>query len=727
VAFVIALVLNPNAAVASPLVGPWGQWKWYLLAGAALLALQAGLIVALLVHRAARHQAQLALADRLRFEALLSGLSTTFVALSDAEIDREIEKALERIVEELGLDRAGLAEYDSGGDRVRVTRSWTRPGIAPAPRTLAVDAFPWIRARLREGRVVALRSADDLPAEAVADRVHLAEMGTRALVAVPLTIRGATVGALWFSARHEERDWPEERLQRFQMLGQVFANTLARRRAEGAVHESEARFRSMADTAPVLIWMSGTDKRCTFFNKAWLDFTGRTLEEELGAGWVRGLHPDDVDRCLGTHVTAFDTRQAFSLEYRLRRNDGEYRWILDKGVPRFAPDGEFLGYIGCATDITQPKRAEERPRQVLEAAPNAMIMMTKEGRIALVNAAAEAVFGYARDELIGRPIELLIPDRLRAQHPGYRKDYFAAPNVRTMGAGRELFGRRKDGREVPVEIGLTPIETSDGVFALASIIDITARKEAELAAQRHRSELAHVTRIATMGELAASLAHELNQPLTAILSNAQAALRLLDADPGDLEEIREILKDIVEDDSRASEVIRRLRAFVRKEPLEVVPVDLASIIQEVVLLVHSDAILRASRVSVDLKRALPLVWGDKVQLQQVVVNLLLNAFDAMKEIPPSERKVTVRAELDGERTVRVVVSDRGTGLSRDEYDKVFQPFYTTKREGLGMGLSISRSIIEAHGGRLWAENNVDRGATFYFTIVRADDGQTGNP
>ena len=235
------------------------------------------------------------------------------------------------------------------------------------------------------------------------------------------------------------------------------------------------------------------------------------------------MHPDDVDRCLETYETAFDLRQPFSMEYRLRRHDGQYRTIVDRGVPRFAPDGTLVGYIGCADDITERKRGEELPRQVLEAAPNAMIMVNQDGRITLVNAAVEMVFGYAREELIGSAIEILVPERVRPHHPGDRAHYFADPSVRMMGAGRELYGRRKDGSAVPVEIGLTPIQTPEGLFVLASVIDITARKAAELEAERHRAELAHVERISTMGQLATSLAHELNQPLTAILANAQTA------------------------------------------------------------------------------------------------------------------------------------------------------------------------------------------------------------
>jgi signal transduction histidine kinase len=227
-----------------------------------------------------------------------------------------------------------------------------------------------------------------------------------------------------------------------------------------------------------------------------------------------------------------------------------------------------------------------------------------------------------------------------------------------------------------------------------------------------------VARISTLGELSASLAHELNQPLTAILSNAQAAQRLLDAKPIDLAEIREILKDVVADDNRAGQVIQRLRALVKKQPPEFTALDLGAILREVVHFIHTDAILRASEIALTVAPGLPPVWGDRVELQQVALNLLLNALEAMKERPVEDRQVVVQVEADGPRVVKVAVRDRGAGLG-DEIEQVFRPFYTTKPDGLGVGLSICRSIVEAHSGRLWAENNPDRGATFSFTIPAA--------
>jgi two-component system sensor kinase FixL len=251
---------------------------------------------------------------------------------------------------------------------------------------------------------------------------------------------------------------------------------------------------------------------------------------------------------------------------------------------------------------------------------------------------------------------------------------------------------------------------------VGAAVDITERKEAALEAQRHLNQLAHVARVTTMGELVASLAHELNQPLTAILSNAQAAQRFLAADPADLGEVRDILRDIVDDNSRAGEVIRRLRTMAKKGDLEVAALDLPALVRDVVLLIHSDAVLHNVDVVLEMDPGALQIQGDKVQLQQVILNLLLNAFQAMKDCPVNDRQVTIRTELGDGHMAIVAVDDHGLGLGGDELEKIFQPFYTTKDNGLGMGLAISRSIVEAHGGRLWAQNNSDRGATFHFTV-----------
>jgi signal transduction histidine kinase len=266
-------------------------------------------------------------------------------------------------------------------------------------------------------------------------------------------------------------------------------------------------------------------------------------------------------------------------------------------------------------------------------------------------------------------------------------------------------------------MSVVPLDWAEG-GAVVSLTDITERKQAELDAQRSRQELAHFTRVSTMGELTASLAHELNQPLTGILTNAQAARRFLDATPPALGELREILTDIVEDDRRAGEVIQRLRDLLRKGEPQRVLLDLHTLIQDVVKLVASDALIRNVTVSLDFLADSVIVSGDRVQLQQVVLNLLLNAMEAATEEPARDRRVVIRTALASADAVRVSLHDAGPGIREGTEDLIFEPFYTTKAAGMGMGLSIARSIIEAHGGAIGATSNAARGATVHFTVPR---------
>ena len=256
-----------------------------------------------------------------------------------------------------------------------------------------------------------------------------------------------------------------------------------RKRAEHALHESQQRFRLMADAAPVLIWMSGTDKLCTWFNKSWLDFVGRPIEQELGNGWADNVHADDYDRCLTTYVTAFDAREPFRMEYRLRRHDGEYRWVLDSGIPRYGAGGEFAGYIGSCIDITDRKHAEDALRAVLDTAADAIITIDQRGAIISVNPATERMFGYTPDELIEQNVSILMPPPYRDEHDGYIERYLQTGEARIIGIGREAVGRRKDGSTFPVDLAVS--ETGDQGFT-GIIRDISQRKEL----QKHVLEIA---------------------------------------------------------------------------------------------------------------------------------------------------------------------------------------------------------------------------------------------
>jgi PAS domain S-box-containing protein len=508
-------------------------------------------------------------------------------------------------------------------------------------------------------------------------------------------------------------------------MGYELSNDLAR--VAGLAREleiSEKRLNLAADSADLGMWEWDIAR-----DEIWITDKGRALlgfdpSERINRDrFLSVMHPEDRDSVLQTLENSMRAGAQYESEYRMMLPNGQLRWMTGRGHVEFNRNGQPVRMRGASLDITKRKQAEDQFRLVVEAAPSAMIMVNTEGQIALVNTQAEAVFGYSREELIGHPLEMLVPERFGSHHMDYRHGYFGDARARPMGAGRELFGLRKDGSEVPIEIGLNPIHTSEGLFVLASIIDISERKQAELDAARRRNEMAHLSRVTTLGELSGSLAHELNLPLGSILSNAQAAQRILANGDANLPEVREILGDIVSEDKRAAEVIRRLRLWLKKGEVQQHPVRINKVVQDVLKLIRSDLINQQVTVHTELARNLPTVTGDPVQLQQVLVNLMVNACDAMADCNAPERRLLIRTAIeDGSSAVIVSVTDCGGSIPEKKMEEIFEPFFTTKEKGMGLGLSVCRTIIAAHRGKLWATNNADRGATLHFILpVMASD------
>lgn len=367
-------------------------------------------------------------------------------------------------------------------------------------------------------------------------------------------------------------------------------------------------------------------------------------------------------------------------------------------------------YSRLLDEMQERRKTEERFRLVVESTPNAMLMVNRQGDIALANQQTERLFGYRQEELLGRPFAQLFPERLQTAPASSLREFFAAPALRGIGNGEELFGRRKNGSEFPLEIGLTPIESPHGLQALAAVTDNTERRRADEA----RRELVHASRLAVLSEFTASIAHEINQPLGAILSNADAAELLLESASPPLDEVRRILADIRSDDLRASEVIRRLRGLLRRGEVERQPLDLNAVVRDVSTILRAEALRRGVEINLKLIANPCIVWGDRVHLQQVLLNLIVNGFEAMSDARGAGRVTVSTNESSGE--VIVSVSDSGSGISAERLPKLFDRFFSTKREGMGMGLAISRSLVEEHGGRIWAESPPGQGATFHFAL-----------
>jgi len=345
---------------------------------------------------------------------------------------------------------------------------------------------------------------------------------------------------------------------------------------------------------------------------------------------------------------------------------------------------------------------------IVKTAPDALVVVDREGRIMFANEETERVFGYPREELMGEPLGSLL-----------RQDEESPASVPSTAEGRLQHVVAKGGRRVPVEVRTSSVPFEGGVLAAHSIRDVTEREPAEREGRRLREQLAHVGRVSALGELVSSVAHEINQPLAAILSNAQAAQRFLDRENPDLEEVGLALDDIVAADRRASEVISHLRSMVRRELRDAVLLDLGTLMGDLDPLLRRDASERAIEWTVDIAPDLPQVEGDSIQLQQVLLNLVLNAFDAVEQGERESRAVGVEMRGGDDGSVEVEVRDTGVGLEEGDEERVFEAFVTSKESGLGMGLSISRTVVETHGGRIWAERNDDGGATFRVSLPRA--------
>jgi PAS domain S-box-containing protein len=379
-------------------------------------------------------------------------------------------------------------------------------------------------------------------------------------------------------------------------------------------------------------------------------------------------------------------------------------------------------------ELEEANRNRELLNSILDLSADAIISIDENQCITRFNQGAEQIFGYQAQELIGESLEILLPEEIRRKHKKYVRDFGGGSGPsRLMNERADIVGRKKDGTRFPARASISRVEQNGEITMTVFLRDVTEIRLAEQEVRRARDELAHVHRIGVLGEISASLAHELNQPLAAILTNAQVLKREIKANPTDLEETHETITDVIQDARRAAEVIKRLRALVKPREYQHDVVDLNLVVTETTDLLNSELIIRQVTLSLELAPDLPAVICDRVQLQQVVLNLVGNALDAMEAVDLTDRHLLIRTSQARSTVVEFCIEDNGPGFEAGISEQIFQPFYTTKSQGLGMGLAISRTILQGHGGRLWAEDKRESGAAFYFTLPVADAIATAGP
>jgi len=485
-----------------------------------------------------------------------------------------------------------------------------------------------------------------------------------------------------------------------------------RQRVEDDLRRSEDHMRLVIDTIPALVWSKLPDGSADFLNQRFREYTGLSVEEGLGEGWLKAFHADDPASSVDAWRAAFAAGKPFELEARLRRADGKYHWFLLRGAPLRDATGKIVKWYGTSTDINDRKQAEEEFRALIDAIPQQIWSGPPDGSLDYCNAQWRAYTGLTLEELKGEGWQRML-------HPEDRDRVLKAWGESVANGTpyeQEERHRGTDGQYRWFLARGVALRDSTGriIRWYGTNTDIEDRKRAEWALQEAQAGLSHVMRVTAMGELVAAIAHEVNQPLAAIVTNANFCLRQFASATADSGKLREAISEIVNDGTRASAVISRIRALLQKRAPERVAVDINQIVQEVTVLLRRE--LTRNRVSLrtDLGPDLPRVSADRVQLQQVLINLVMNGIEAMRMASDRPRELIVKSARhpDG---VLVQVQDSGPGIEQQLAARIFEPFFTTKAEGIGMGLSISHSIIESHGGHL-SIVPVSQGALLQFTL-----------
>ncbi|NLH75360.1 MAG: PAS domain-containing protein [Verrucomicrobia bacterium] len=705
----------------------WERYWWLICGGIAFAAMQAALIVGLLVHRVKRREGEEA-------ATLIADLSSRFINLPSDQVDAAIEAAQRRVCESLGFDLSALWQWsiDQTDDLVltHVCRLVDGPPI-PA-RMRAQERFPWCLQEVKAKRCVAFASVEETPPEAARDVEAFRHFGIKSNLTIPLVAgEGPALGTVSFNTIRRERIWSDEIVQRLQLVAQIFANALARKRADQELRESEARLSLAAEAAGAGLWRLDLATRRYWVTHKTRELFGFGADEIVTFDrFLDTVHPEDRELVRQKVREAAESTGQAQAEYRILVPDRGLRWIFSRGRVQTGQSGQPDSLMGVSMDITDRKlreealrSSEERLATGAELAGLGFYEVTDGERVTYMDQSMRAIMGVPPEVTDERATLVFWLEHV---HPEDRHRIQDAHNQLNDGKAEKMSAEY---RYVHPQRGLIWIDhlarvlernaAGRATYTVGVIRDITERKHVELERLRLRDNLAHLTRVNTLGALSGSLAHELNQPLGIILTNAEAAQDYLSKQPPDIAEVQDILADIVKADRRAGEVIERLRALFKGGQVSMQKLSLNAVIEEVLNLTHAELLARGISVIRELASDLPLVKGDRVQLQQLVLNLILNAVEAMAGNPPGRRRIHLTTKPYWER-VRASVRDEGAGLPVD-VEKLFQPLYTTKSQGMGMGLAICRSIIEAHDGRLWAETHHEGGAIFHFELPVAEE------
>lgn len=499
--------------------------------------------------------------------------------------------------------------------------------------------------------------------------------------------------------------------------------------------------RNYLELAEIILLTLAPDSTVVHINEYGARLLGYETADVIGRNWIENFVPESHHGEIWREFQEVQAAGGQEARYHqnpvLTRTSGEvmvywhYRCVRDA-------NGDISRVISTGIDVSLRSRAEKdlekseaRAAAVLNSVIDAIITIDARGIVQMINPAASKMFGYRQEEVLGRNVSILMGPPHRQRHDDYIHNYMETGDAKIIGIGRELNALKKNGEEFPIHLTVTEIAGDGKQRSFTGIIrDMTERREIERRIKQRdgeireaREQLAHMERLGTLNAMTTGIAHELNQPLAAITSYAQACYRMVDTGMHDIDEIKQALKKIGDQVGRAGQVIRRLRTLVNKRDSVRELVDLNELINETIEITRIDSRVREIRFLVELQPSLPAVNIDPIQIQQVVLNLILNSVDALEARDPAERRIRIATSLEAGREIRVCVHDNGVGLLEEHKDKLFNPFFSTKSKGMGMGLHISHSIVASHGGRMaYNSNEAAAGTEFYFTLPVSDDG-----